>query len=70
MLLHEDDGFANVRVLTLGVRVSTFGYDANFGNIFAPKNTLDISDFAKQLLDARDLHYSKYGNVSTLRTFN
>ena len=62
-LLHEDDGFANVRVLT-------FGYDANFGNIFAPKNTLDISDFAKQLLDALDLHYDKYGDVSTLRAHN
>jgi pimeloyl-ACP methyl ester carboxylesterase len=62
-LLHEDDEFANVRV-------STFGYDASFGNIFAPKNTLDISDFAKQLLDALDLHYDKYGDVSTLRAFN
>ena len=55
-LLHEDDRFANIRV-------STFGYDANFGNIFAPKNALDISDFAKQLLDALDLHYEKYGDV-------
>jgi hypothetical protein len=62
-LLHEDDGFANVRV-------STFGYDANFGNIFAPKNTLDISDFAKQLLDSLDLHYEKYSDVSILRAFN
>ena len=62
-LLHEDDGFANVRV-------STFGYDAKFGNIFAPKNTLDISDFAKQLLDGLDLHYETYGDVSFLRAFN
>jgi hypothetical protein len=62
-LLHENDGFANIRVLT-------FGYDANFRNIFALKNTLDISDFAKQLLDALDLHYDKYGDVSTLRMFN
>ena len=57
-LLHEDDGFSNVGI-------SIFGYDANFKNIFAPKNTLDISDFAKQLLDALDLHYEKYGDVST-----
>jgi hypothetical protein len=62
-LLHEDDGFTNVRV-------STFGYDANFKNIFAPRNTLDISDFAQQLLDALDLHYEKYGDVSTLGVFN
>ena len=62
-LLYEDDRFANTRI-------STFGYDANFRNIFAPKNTLDISDFAKQLLDALDLHYDKYGDVSTLRVFN
>ena len=57
-LLHEDDRFENVRV-------STFGYDADFGSIFAPKNTLDISDFAKQLFDVLDLHYDKYGDVST-----
>jgi hypothetical protein len=62
-LLHEDDGFENVRV-------STFGYDANFGNIFSPKNALDISDFAKQLLDALDLQYGKYGDVSIPRAFN
>jgi len=62
-LLHEDDRFANIRVLT-------FGYNANFRNIFVPKITLDISDFAKQLLDALDLHYNKYGDVSTLRVFN
>src|SRR5437762_11066320 len=62
-LLHEDDGFANIRVLT-------FGYNASFRNIFAPKNTLDISDFAKQLLDALDLHYDKYGDVTTPRSFN
>jgi len=62
-LLHKDDRFADIRVLT-------FGYVANFRNIFAPKNTLDISDFAKQFLDALDLHYEKYGNVSILRALN
>lgn len=55
-LLHEDDRFANVRI-------STFGYDANLKNIFAAKNVLDISDFAKQLLDVLDLHYDEYGDV-------
>src|SRR5204863_4525412 len=62
-LLHEEDGFENIRV-------STFGYDANFSNIFAAKSTLDISDFARQLLDALDLHYGKYGDVSALRASN
>ena len=57
-LLHEDDRFANVRF-------STFGYDADFNNIFGAKNVLGIPDFAKQLLDVLDLHYDKYGDVST-----
>ena len=56
-LLPEDDRFANARI-------STFGYDADFKNIFAAKNVLDISDFSKQLLDALDLHYDKYGDVN------
>jgi len=56
-LLHGDDRFANARI-------STFGYDANFKNIFAPNNVLGIPDFAKQLLDALDLHYDKYDDVS------
>jgi hypothetical protein len=62
-LLGEDEGFENVRV-------STFGYDSNLGNIFTPKNALDISDFAKQLLDALDLHYEIYGDVSILRALD
>jgi hypothetical protein len=61
-LLHEDERFANVRVLT-------FGYDVNFENT-SSKILLDISDFANQLLDALDLHYEKYDDVSTLRAFN
>lgn len=36
-----------------------------FKNIFTPKNALGISDFAKQLIDALDLRYDKYGDVST-----
>jgi hypothetical protein len=54
--LYEDDKFANARI-------STFGYDSNFVNIFLPNNVLDISAFAKQLLDDLDLHYEKYGEV-------
>jgi hypothetical protein len=56
-LLHEDDRLMNARI-------STFGYDANFNNILAAKNALGIADFASQLLDALDLHYDEYGNVS------
>jgi hypothetical protein len=55
-LLHEEDGFDNVRI-------STFGYRANFINGLRPKNILGIADFAKQLLDSLDLYYDKYGDV-------
>lgn len=58
-LLFEDDRFANVQI-------STFGYDADFKNIFAAKNVLGIQDFAKQLLDGLDLHYEKFGDVSII----
>jgi len=54
--LHEEDNFSNIRI-------STFGYDSNFGNIFRANNVLDISSFAKQLLDHLSLHYEKYGDV-------
>ena len=57
-LLHKDDRLMNARI-------STFGYDANFNNILAAKNALGIADFASQLLDALDLHYDEYGNVSS-----
>jgi hypothetical protein len=43
-LLHEDDRFGNARI-------SIFGYNANFANIFALINILGITDFANQLLD-------------------
>jgi hypothetical protein len=55
-LLHENETFCNARI-------STFGYDSNFTNIFASNNVFDISDFAKQLLNCLDLHYDKYGDV-------
>ena len=60
-LLHEDEKFANGRI-------STFGYDANFENIFAANSVLDISDFARQLLDWLNLHYDQYGDVSLLNS--
>jgi pimeloyl-ACP methyl ester carboxylesterase len=55
-LLHDENGLANIRI-------STFGYDANFTNILAAKNALGIADFAGQLLDSLDTHYGKHGNV-------
>ena len=58
-LLHDDRRFANARI-------STFGYDANFQKIFAPKCMLGISDFATQLLDGLDLHYEEYNDVSMI----
>ena len=58
-LLHEDGRFANARI-------STFGYDANLRNIFAEKDVLDVSEFAKQLLDCLDSHYDKYGDVRSI----
>jgi hypothetical protein len=48
------------------VRISTFGYDANFVNVMKPKSVLGIADFAEQLLDALDLFYHKYGDVALL----
>jgi hypothetical protein len=58
-LLHEDDQFENVQI-------STFGYDSSWQNVFASANQLDISDFAKQLVDALDLYYDKYGDVNPI----
>jgi hypothetical protein len=60
-LLHDDDRFTNVRI-------SIFGYKADFNNVFEPKNTLGITDFAKQLLDCLDLYYDKYGDVRNMKT--
>ena len=54
--LHEDTRFDYVRI-------STFGYNANFKNVLAPQNALGIADFAEQLLDSLDGHFHKYGNV-------
>jgi hypothetical protein len=54
--LSEDEGFESVRI-------TTFGYNADFHNILAPQSILGISDFSKQLLDSLDLYYTKYGDV-------
>jgi hypothetical protein len=54
-LLRDDNRFDNVRV-------STFGYNADFKNI-ARKSALGIPDFAKQLLDSLDLFYDRHGDV-------
>jgi hypothetical protein len=63
-LLYNDDRFENVRV-------STFGYNANFGDIFATKSALDIPDFAKQLLDSLDLElYDRFGDVRDCQSFD
>jgi hypothetical protein len=60
--LVEKKGFENVRV-------TTFGYDAGWSNITAPRNALGIAGFANQLLDALDLHYIEHGNVCSLSGF-
>ena len=51
--LHHVKGLQNARVMT-------FGYDADWHRIWNPKNLLDVSDFATQLLDHLFRHYSKY----------
>jgi hypothetical protein len=45
-------------------RITTFGYDSTWNEIWKPNNILDISDFADQLLNSLRRHYSLYGNVS------
>ena len=57
--LAEMNGFENVRI-------TTFGYGARWSNIMASRNVLGVTDFANQLLDALDLHYTEYGNVRSL----
>jgi hypothetical protein len=54
--LLEKDGFENVRI-------ATYGYNADYQNIFSRPNVLNIDDFSKQLLDAMFLHYHKHGDV-------
>jgi hypothetical protein len=62
--LHDDNRLNNVRI-------SIFGYNANFKNVFAPQNALGIADFAKQLLDSLDLHFGKYVEQGAIGlTFN
>ena len=51
------------------IRIATFGYNANYKNIFAAKSILGIGDFAEQLLDGIDLFYDRYDEVCILQLF-
>ena len=57
--LREEEGLDNVRI-------STFGYDADYRNVLAAKNGLGITEFAQQLLDGLDLFDDKYPDVYLL----
>jgi hypothetical protein len=56
--LQEKPGLENVRI-------STFGYDANW-DIRKPHNELGIADFARELLGELELHYGQCGDVHIL----
>lgn len=45
------------------IRISTFGYDAGWGRVWTPKNTLGIREFADELLGELELHYEEKGDV-------
>lgn len=45
------------------LRISSFGYNANWENVLGTRNVLDIAGFATQLLDSLDAHYDKRGDV-------
>jgi hypothetical protein len=47
------------------LRISTFGYDANW-NPTKRSNALGIADFARKLLMELKLHYTTSGNVYSL----
>ena len=44
-------------------RIMMFGYDSGWNKIWKPNNVLDISDFARQLVNQLWCHYAEYGNV-------
>jgi hypothetical protein len=44
-------------------RIMTFGYDSNWKKIWKSNNVLDISDFARQLVNDLWCHYEDYGDV-------
>jgi len=44
-------------------RIMTFGYDSSCNKIWTPNNTLDIPDFAQQLVNEIWLHYADHGEV-------
>jgi hypothetical protein len=56
--LQEKSGLENVRI-------STFGYDANW-DITKRSNALGIADFARKLLLALDLHYTTFRDVCSI----
>ena len=45
-------------------RIMTFGYDSGWNKIWKPNNVLDISDFARQLVNHLWCHYTDYENVN------
>jgi len=47
-------------------RIMTFGYDSGWNKIWKPNNVLDISDFAKQLVNDLWCHYLAHGDVFVL----
>jgi hypothetical protein len=46
-----------------GIRIYTFGYNADWEKVWAPRNALGIPEFALQLLDGLRLHYNQNGDV-------
>jgi hypothetical protein len=48
----------------VNLRLFTFGYNADWPKISAPRNVLDIQGFAKQLLQALGQLYDEHGYVS------
>jgi hypothetical protein len=57
--LPEIKGLENLRIMT-------FGYDSGWNKLWKPNNVLDISDFAKQLVNDLWLHYGEHGDVNVL----
>jgi len=57
--LPKEDGLENVRI-------STFGYIADWANLFKVQNILGIAGFARQLLAAVENHYVETTKVRCL----
>jgi hypothetical protein len=52
----RDSRFSNIRIYT-------FGYDANYTNVFAPRNALGMAGFGQKLLDDVNNEYLEKGEV-------